>query len=1486
MKLLICQSCGVIIRTKGKHCTGCGIQLALNTPTQMDSFSQIRPPLAVSIKQDHLLLERVVTERQLNVMTLRPQIGTSAGYDDGGEDHGSGGGNGGYGGYGENGGNGGNGGYGGNGGNGGNGGSTPYSQLDQDPSSLTSGFGWNSASSSTMSPAEGRYVDPNSSGQQWSSSNQGQAQQEPAAPGSMYAPSGNGDSYQSSARDSVQLVETAELVLPPNKAVEALSEMVFEDSASGESPQIETPTAHDYETAKVEEPAPEVRPQPVQQASPTMHLAGFGAHPGAAISIAIGAGVGAIANQMLTKRSSGDIDIKTQDSATSQPVQPVAAPVSPPVVNAVVAEAPVNEVAPEENPSSGAIDNGFQSRAFEPEQSQNPLLDSGDSGLGGSSSGEAPIEDFFAAKQSELEDFFGPQSRAEPPIMEMGDPAAEMGEAARSSGLAHESASPIAHEEPSPIAAEKPALAPVAQPSSEPRLQSTNFFGEDEGFDFFSKPASASANRPVDDDLGDDFAPRASSAPAPVAEPTPQPKLVIPASETVESAASDRPRVAMPKSVTQSRPKIKGVDEESTELPKVKKDTEDKTSDDDNDDDDEEKEKYKPPARRNFSGDSSAKNTRSKPAAGAGAGAIKASGKGKKTDDENDDDDADSTSGGALGWLEEEVGFAGLNVSRKTAGVLIGVGIFILVQIPGWFMSVANIAGGGAGGGQTVAQSPQAGAGNPFGGGMGQPGGGMPGGGMPGGGMPGGMPMPGQLPGQAGMPGQGMPGGGMPGQAGAPQGPQATFANGVPVVGGQWMIEVLVGNQPFPGQIQLQQNGTSFAGLGKDASGTFDIQGQLLPPDQMQFSKRYDQESRHKYQAHNEYIIFQGKLIPEGGAMTAVGVYQTQKKIGSSFSTLKPTKVVPIKGPWRAKQSVVVAASPQVPIPGGFQLPAIGGGAINTESSMSTNGKPDLKKMQNLGLLAAFGFVGVGILIFLFFLGLFGPSGKMNIWEKQKYIPSQFRPEHMKMVREFAKPLTAGGTPFGQRDEWRWWTFWQPRFMSLPPDVREHNPHMLFIGGGDKGKTRLMASMITHDIKSEDRAVVIIDSDGQLCDLIVNWISSQPDGSKYAKRVVLVDPTYKAGSLAYNPLEMPADGDLQSASSAIVHGFKAIYTEPPGAQSQWNAQTANILRNAALLLMANGKTLTDLPNLLQDNDFRDIMLEAVERRKQDKTEYITILETWNQYKKLARTDQWINWVEPILNRVGPMLSDGRIRPILTKPVSDLKLGEIIRDKKILIVKVPQGELDQNANLLGSLIVTGLQQAAMSMAKANVNSKHPCALYLDEMDSFIEKETIENITGETRRYQIGFCGAIKTFQHLPEDYRNQLVINMGTMAIFALSKKDGDMLGPQMFRVDGRKIKHQTIQNFFNQVNTSPQFELIMDEEKLNIDRIVGQEIQGFFCYRVGTVAGVFKLKAFDFKDIPEKKINRKLIEKMHAITDSFGEKKSRSRDKDDDRADA
>lgn len=650
-------------------------------------------------------------------------------------------------------------------------------------------------------------------------------------------------------------------------------------------------------------------------------------------------------------------------------------------------------------------------------------------------------------------------------------------------------------------------------------------------------------------------------------------------------------------------------------------------------------------------------------------------------------------------------------------------------------------------------------------------------------------------------------------------------------IGGRWRIRYQTG---IVDDMEITQHGRSFIGRGVAHYGPgldlgFAIDQGLISRDGgIAFIKRFD-AGAWQSGAPKEPIEFRGRLNRDdhdSGEATRLG--------GTFKVSLKkaPDEYELITGSWSA-------------VPSRFVQPAEKKtGRFTIENWVRRNftderGRLDLSRifMSLAGLVLA----TCATLVAISF-AVFSPSGLISRFEKQKYIPSQYRREHRQALAQLGKRLTAGAVPLGTRPEWHFWWPFSPRSLSIHPDLRRENPHMLILGGSNKGKSRLMASMIAHDIRSGDRAVVLLDSDGNLVDLIAEYIEKH--APERESDLIYVDPAGGDG-FYFNPLAIPADGDLQALANAVVQGFKTMYAESPGQQSQWSEQTANVLRNAALLLAVNDRTLLDLPALLQDHDFRDLLLEKVELHRNERAEYGSLLDNWGQYKKLARTDQWITWVEPILNRISPTLGDGRIRQVFSGKGENLDLKSVISERKILLVSLSEGELDQNGNLLGSLIVTGLQQAALALSRRKSGSG-PVALYLDEFDRFVEKDTVKRLTNETRRYQIGVVGCLRTLQHLSEEFRSQLMVNLGTVAVFALAKKDADLLGGQIFRVDGRKYKHRPLKDFFNPVNASPVFELIMDEEKLNIDRIAGQKDRTYFCYRVGTEAGVFKLRAPDF----------------------------------------
>ena len=92
-------------------------------------------------------------------------------------------------------------------------------------------------------------------------------------------------------------------------------------------------------------------------------------------------------------------------------------------------------------------------------------------------------------------------------------------------------------------------------------------------------------------------------------------------------------------------------------------------------------------------------------------------------------------------------------------------------------------------------------------------------------------------------------------------------------------------------------------------------------------------------------------------------------------------------------------------------------------------------------------------------------------------------------------------------------------------------------------------------------------------------------------------------------------------------------------------------------------------------------------------------------------------VAPVLNKVGAFTANPLVRNIIGQPRSSFNIRQIMDERKILIVNLSRGLVgEDNAALLGALIVTKMQMAAMGRADIDAEHRVPFYLYVDDVDA--------------------------------------------------------------------------------------------------------------------------------------------------------------------------
>src|SRR3989337_3795999 len=94
-----------------------------------------------------------------------------------------------------------------------------------------------------------------------------------------------------------------------------------------------------------------------------------------------------------------------------------------------------------------------------------------------------------------------------------------------------------------------------------------------------------------------------------------------------------------------------------------------------------------------------------------------------------------------------------------------------------------------------------------------------------------------------------------------------------------------------------------------------------------------------------------------------------------------------------------------------------------------------------------------------------------------------------------------------------------------------------------------------------------------------------------------------------------------------------------------------------------------------------------------------------------------------------------IRNIVGQKHSAFKMREIMDSKKILIMNLSKGRIGEDSSaLLGAMLITKIQQAAMSRIDASEEDRPDFYLYVDEFQNFAT-ESFAGILSEARKYRL-------------------------------------------------------------------------------------------------------------------------------------------------------
>jgi hypothetical protein len=339
-------------------------------------------------------------------------------------------------------------------------------------------------------------------------------------------------------------------------------------------------------------------------------------------------------------------------------------------------------------------------------------------------------------------------------------------------------------------------------------------------------------------------------------------------------------------------------------------------------------------------------------------------------------------------------------------------------------------------------------------------------------------------------------------------------------------------------------------------------------------------------------------------------------------------------------------------------------------------------------------------------------------------------------------------------------TYWvsdDPKLVLLHPEDRAQ--HLYVVGKTGLGKSTLLRNLILQDLYA-GRGVGLLDPHGDLAREVLDAVPKGRTGE-----VLYFNPGDLARPVGLNLLPKVPQDQAHLVVSGVLSAFRGIWG------SSWGPRLEYILGNSLAALLDRGLTILALPKLLSDDRFR----ERVAAKVRDPVVRAFWREEYAGYERRFRLEA----IAPLQNKIGRLLGNAPMRNVFGQTKSRFDARFLMDQGRIMIADLSKGVIGEDSSrLLGALLLSQFQWAAMQRSGNPGSPRTPFYLYIDEFHSFAA-DALASILAEARKYGLALILAHQYLDQLTDEIRQSVFGNAGNLIVFRVGQADARLLEDEL-----------------------------------------------------------------------------------------------------------